>query len=353
MELKEFFAKFAFLWFSLILGGCSSMSVMNDITPSRVPKNQSRIYTITMSVNKTSSDLRKKGIKPYIVINGERHEMKPGDSNNTYFYDYKAPSDVPEMLYYYELIQETMDSKNNLVIKSVEKSEVFNLSINDKYILTMDCERGPVGAKVCILGSGFSSRDMIRIGGVPAKVKSVSKGAIEFIIPLVDAETSYDVILISGGDRIFIGKFFVDISELSADVESITLDNGKRMILSFFIDHDAPEGGLPLDITTDIPDSIIMPEVSIPEDSSSVEVEIEGGSGNDVGSLFVYASGFNELKIPITVGDQDIFEEKNKSTGNKYNGLDVRREDKQNGGPNRVNNFTFDDKVDSDMVVVR
>ncbi|MDR0351676.1 MAG: hypothetical protein LBH49_03480, partial [Puniceicoccales bacterium] len=348
------FSKFTFLCISLILGGCSS--IMNDMTPSRVPQNQSRIYTLTMAVNKDSSDLRKKGLKPYVVINGVKHEMNPVGSGNIYSYDFKVPADVTEIPYYYELSQESVDPKNGPMSKSVEKSKLFKLSINHKYILTMDCERGPVGARVCVLGSGFSSRDMIRVGGIPAKVKSVSKGAIEFIIPLMEAETSYDVILINGSNRIFVGKFFIDVSELSSDMESIAIDNGEKIMVSFFIDHDAPEDGLPLDITTDIPDSVIMPEVTIVEGSRFAEVEIEGSNNSDAGSLFIYATGFNELEIPITVGDQSMPMEENRSTGNKQNKQskqNVRLDEKRSGDSNRVSNFTFDEGDDGDVVVVR
>jgi hypothetical protein len=241
MELKRFLAGSMVLCFIFVLDGCSSTSMMNDMTPHRVPRNQSEIYTMTMAVNKSNNDLRKKGLKPYVIVNGERHEMRSSDSDNIFYYDYKALDDVTEMPYYYELIQEVVDPKDGQVSKIIEKSKLFNLAINDKYILTMDCERGPIGAKVCILGSGFSQRDMVRVGGVSAKVESVSKGAIEFIIPLMEAEISYDVILISNGNRLFVGKIFVDISELSTDVDSITLDNGGKMTVSFFINHDAPE----------------------------------------------------------------------------------------------------------------
>jgi hypothetical protein len=237
MELEVFFTRFALLFVGLILGGCAS--IINDVTPGRMPKNQSRIYTMSMSINKTGSELAKKGLKPYIIVNGERHEMK-NTGGNIFEYDHKVPDEVSEIPYYYELVSETSGDNNVTYSRSVEKSKLFNLSISDKYIMTLDCKRGPVGARVCILGSGFSQRDMFRIGRIPARVNSISKGVMEFTIPFIDAETSYDIILVMDNKKIFVNRFFVDISTLSTDVDAIRLNNGEKMLVSFFIDHDAP-----------------------------------------------------------------------------------------------------------------
>jgi hypothetical protein len=303
---------------------------------------------MTISIN-NSDNLRKRGIKPYIVIGGKRHEMKVNDiDNNLFYYDYKIPDGVCKVPYYYELVRQVVDKNGSIVEREVEKTELFNLSISDKYVLGMDCKRGPVGARVCILGSGFLPRDMIRVGGVPARVNNVTKGAIEFTIPLMDAGTFYDVILISGEEKVIIDKFFIDVSKLGTDVESIRIGNGEKAMLSFFIDHDAPEGGIDLDITTDIPDSVIMPEVRIPEGSRFAEVQIEGSNNSDVGSLFVYARGFNELKIPIEVGENASMIEES-----RYNRVEPKRQERRTNGRQVVDDFNFDDKEDDDMVVVR
>ena len=54
------------------------------------------------------------------------------------------------------------------------------------------------------------------------------------------------------------------------------------------------------DLTTDIPNSIIMPEVLIPEGARTVSATIEGdkvGSGH----LYINAKGLPELVIPVTI----------------------------------------------------
>ncbi|MEM9227622.1 MAG: hypothetical protein AAGA45_06610, partial [Verrucomicrobiota bacterium] len=51
---------------------------------------------------------------------------------------------------------------------------------------------------------------------------------------------------------------------------------------------------------TDSPQSIIMPEVVIPEGAKSVSVPMEGGIPG-TGTLFVEAPGFNAIKVPVSV----------------------------------------------------
>jgi len=62
----------------------------------------------------------------------------------------------------------------------------------------------------------------------------------------------------------------------------------------------APEGGLPISISTDRPESIIMPEVVIPAGAQTVSVPIQGGVGGS-GIILATAPGFKDLEIPLQV----------------------------------------------------
>jgi hypothetical protein len=68
----------------------------------------------------------------------------------------------------------------------------------------------------------------------------------------------------------------------------------------FTIPAEAPAGGLVLDITTDVPASVIMPEVLIPAGARSVNVVVEGGKPGS-GTIYVRAPGFGEASVAITV----------------------------------------------------
>ena len=63
----------------------------------------------------------------------------------------------------------------------------------------------------------------------------------------------------------------------------------------------APSNGLLLDVTTDIPSSVIMPEVLVPAGQVSVSVPVVGGRPG-AGSLVLKGyAGSGDLTIPITV----------------------------------------------------
>jgi hypothetical protein len=53
-------------------------------------------------------------------------------------------------------------------------------------------------------------------------------------------------------------------------------------------------------VTTDVPDSVIMPEVVIPQGQTSVTVTVEGGKQGS-GSLFLKGFGNGEVTVPVTV----------------------------------------------------
>jgi hypothetical protein len=66
------------------------------------------------------------------------------------------------------------------------------------------------------------------------------------------------------------------------------------------VPNAAGTGGQLLDITTDVPDAVIMPEVVIPAGQNSVSVTVEGGKAGS-GSLFLKGYGAGELSVPVTV----------------------------------------------------
>ena len=64
--------------------------------------------------------------------------------------------------------------------------------------------------------------------------------------------------------------------------------------------HAAPPGGLLLDLTTDVPESVIMPEVIVPDGQNSVTVTVEGGRPG-TGSLYLKGYDTGEVTIPVSV----------------------------------------------------
>jgi hypothetical protein len=70
--------------------------------------------------------------------------------------------------------------------------------------------------------------------------------------------------------------------------------------VAFTIPTAAPQGGLLLDVTTDIPESVIMPEVVVPEGATNVVVNVQGGKPG-AGALYLKGFGQGEITVPVTV----------------------------------------------------
>src|SRR5690606_29899422 len=83
-----------------------------------------------------------------------------------------------------------------------------------------------------------------------------------------------------------VGTFRVDAVNLTVSPGSLHLRSGETQALTFTLPTSAPTGGLLLDATTDIPESIIMPEVVVPAGSNTVTVQVTGGQPG-TGSLFL------------------------------------------------------------------
>ena len=288
-----------------VLTGCSSLT---NLTPDRVPENSSGVYTLTMSAYINDGSVVKDTIEPFIVIDGETIPMtavKDMNKDRIYEYDYTLPKGRKSAKYYfllkYKVENNVSDTNKNREIKS---PTVYKLEPVSRYIVNMQNERGPVGSSVTVLGRGFDKEDKIRIGGVIADTEYLSRSTINFIVPPLEAGKTYDVELIGEGGEVWIGSFRVDTAKMAISPETIKMPSGDFVTMIFNIGFNAPKGGYPIDIKTNIPSSVIMEEVVVPEGQNSVSVMLKGAVAGK-GSLYVNGLGFNEKVIPVEIVKSD------------------------------------------------
>lgn len=300
MKLSTVVSKCLFAAGSLFLAGCETENVCN-MTPEIMPQNQSKKYTLTMAVRGSDSAIVQKSIRPYVTVNGEKYEMqKHPTGNNIFVYDY-AFDGIGIIPYYFELTYEK--DRRGRAKERTTKSKLFNTKVTDKYIFALDSSRGPIGATVSVVGSGLFRTDRVQFGGRVVPSNWLSSGAVEFNVPSVECDKEYEVRLLSNGKSLLAGTFFVDVATLRCSADSIHLASGESVRLVFMLDNPAPEGGVAVNVTTDIPESIIMPEIFFAEGERTVSVEVTGGEEPARGTLFVSAVGFTSFEIPVTVGD--------------------------------------------------
>ncbi|MEO0794896.1 MAG: cell surface protein [Verrucomicrobiota bacterium] len=278
---------------SAIFAGCGP--TMTNLTSQKVPQNASGIYTLSMAVRNADNAISSESFAPKIVVDGTARPMVRSElGKNVFEYDYVMPDGRNAARYYYVLDYARENSKEEI-------SEIYDLQLTNRYVITMESLRGPVGAEIPVVGRGFTQFDKIVMGGFEAETNYQSATSLTFIVPALAANQSYRTELVSGHGVVDLGRFQVDGSKMNVFPNPIELQPGERSTLGFSIQFPASNNGLAINVMTDVPGSVIMPEVMIPAGARSVSIPIEGGNAG-AGYLYISAAGFNELQIPISVG---------------------------------------------------
>jgi len=295
---RKFILSLGFALSLAFLAGCQGI-VLTNLTPGSLPENPSQIYTITLRVTPKANTYVKGSLKANIVIDAQNYEMtKSALGENLYEFEYQLPTGREELRYYF-LVKYLVEA-NGTQTQAETYTQVYNAEVVHRYVLSLEVNRGPVGARISVLGRGFTPQDVIYFDGTPARTVFESPNALSVFVPALAGGRNYKVTLGSASGNSPVGTFRIDTSNLTVTPGSLSLRTGERQTITFTLPNAAPPGGLLLDLTTDIPDSVIMPEVLVPQGQSSVSVTVEGGRPGN-GSLFLKGYGAGEVTVPVTV----------------------------------------------------
>jgi hypothetical protein len=279
-----------------LISGCTTVA-LTDLTPKSLPENPSEIYTFTLRVVSQSS-VDKSTIESRIVVDGQSYPMKKSSLGENYYeFEYQLPPGRQEIAYYYLVSYKSGNQESQSEsYTAVEHSEVIR-----RDVLELEASRGPIGSSIGVLGRGFTPADTVALNGTPARTVFASPTSLSFFVPALPSGQTYQVTLSSPAGNSPIGTFRIDGTNVNVSPDSLTLRPGEQQMLTFTISSPAPTGGLLLDVTTDVPSSVIMPEVIVPEGQTSVSIPVQGGRPG-AGSLVMkgYAQG-GDVTVPITV----------------------------------------------------
>jgi hypothetical protein len=276
-----------------LLAGCSSVTLTN-LTPSALRENPSQIYTFALRVVKNFDNIPDQSISARIVLDGQTYPMKKNAVNEGLFeFEYQLPAGRDDVAYYYLVDYGTPPGSETY-------TEVSHVKIVHRYVLSLEANRGPVGASVGVLGGGFTVQDVVAFGGTPARTVYASSSAISFFVPPLPSDKNYPVTLNGSAGNSPVGTFHIDPTSVTVAPTNLALAPGEKQTLTFTLSSAAPEGGILLDVTTDVPESVIMPEVLVPQGQTSVSITIEGGRPGN-GSLFLKGYGGADVSIPVVV----------------------------------------------------
>jgi hypothetical protein len=281
----------------LLLAGCEFQ--LTNLTPDTLPENPSQIYTLSLRVTQKATSIVAGSVDPHVIIDGQNFKMnKSSLGDDIYELDYQLPAGRDEMIYYY-LVNFRIEA-NGQEVDRESYTEIRHTKIIRRNVLALLANRGPVGARISVLGRGFTPQDVVYVDDTAARTVFESPNALSFFVPALDANKNYKIALNGAAGNSFVGTFRIDPSSLQVSPSSLTLRTGEKQTLTFTVPNATPAGGLLLDVTTDVPDAVIMPEVVVPEGQTGISVTVEGGKAGS-GSLFLKGFGTGEITIPITV----------------------------------------------------
>jgi len=281
-----------------LLAGCGDLTLSN-LTPKKIPKNPSRIYTLSLDAQINNGSVSRDTLLAEIVIDGNTYPMQKSEAGKDIWeYDYRLPGDRRGAKYLYKVTYDVggIHGKSKKEVRSA--LQTFLLS--NRYVISLQSERGPVGATIPVLGSGFTEFDKIVVGEQEAVTSHVSDSQLTFVVPSLKAGETYPVALEGANGQDPVGNFRIDPSTISVEPSKLSLQSGQTELMLFQISFEAPPAGLYIDIKTDIPASIKMPEVIIPGGARTVSVNVQGGQPG-TGSIKIAMPGFDEVTIPVEV----------------------------------------------------
>jgi hypothetical protein len=281
------------------LTGCETMKLTN-LTPDNVPQNPSQIYTVTLSTRASTANVVPESVQARIVIDGQNYPMnRSAAALDVWEFDYQLPAGRRNASYYF--ICEFDVKSGNAVAPREAYSELQTMSITDRYVLRPEAARAPAGAKISILGAGFNPQDVVYFGLTPVRTVFESSSSLAFFVPAADPGQSHRLRIVGPAGELAAGNFRVDAGNVTVAPGSLVLRANEQVALTFNLPSPAPAGGMLIEVTTDIPASVIMPEVLVAPGQTSVTVMVTGGKPG-AGSLY-FKSSAGETSIPVTVGN--------------------------------------------------
>ena len=283
-----------------LISSCTQPHFIN-LTSKNISQNPSGIYTLQTELDVQDRGISNETLEVFAVVGGERLPMIQDDLNPALWScDYKLPGGFDEATYYFEAEYTKKSDSGQVNVRRVT-SELQVFRLENRYVGNLGAYRGPVGSEIAVQGRGFTKYDQIKVGETETTTQYMSENELRFTVPPLPSGLDYSVKLAGGAHgSLEIGTFRIDESKLGVVPTNLEIQSGDTATLLFKIDYEAPAGGVVVDVKTNVPLSVIMPEALIAEGDKTVNIPIKGGQPGE-GKLVITAAGFEGAEIPIKV----------------------------------------------------
>jgi len=282
----------------LVLTGCGL--TITNLTPTTVPANPSQIYTITASFHPKTTQIDPNSITPRIIIDGSAYKMtKSTAGSDIWEFEYQIPTGREGATYYF--ICEYLPKDSSGGVPNEAHSELQNMRIAGRYVLRSEATRAPVGSRVSVLGAGFTTADLVYFDSNPTRTIFESPSSLSFFVPAVAPGRTYKLSVVNPlAGSLDVGTFRVDAISFQVSPGALVLRQGEQQALTFTIPAPALAGGMLIDVRTDIPESVIMPEVIVPAGLTSATIPVQGGKPGSGSLFFTSSAGENSVAVTVT-----------------------------------------------------
>ena len=180
---------------ALLLSGCGQ--TIRNLTPLEIPMNPSSIYTLTLEIPNISENAAEGTLEPKVVIDGRVRPMSPSpQGEHIWEYEYSMPPNRMNAVYYFQIDYDDLSGGVRRPQSITHpRDSVAKFSIINRYVVSLAANRGIVGSRIGLNGSGFRASDQIFVGNVSANTQYYSANALGFFVPHLPASRNYEVIL--------------------------------------------------------------------------------------------------------------------------------------------------------------
>lgn len=291
---------FALIVFLLCATGCS-VRIVNKTPPGFSPSTDG-FYKIKAGIETNRKDVVQESFEAFVVIDGEQRPMLRNydSSDNLFEYDYQ-PDPNKSLVRFYYVLNYLTEHKNKAPALQQMISGLYQFQLANAMVLKLDKQRAAVGTTVTLYGEQFTDQDYVLIDGISCKTTFISPNELQFQVPDMSPSFNYIVDVFTAKGIFNAGKLRVDAANpLRVVPEKLELKTSQPKAIAFMLEKPAPYGGLYIDVSTDIPDCIVMPELLVPEGARTFSTAIEGKHISN-GNLFINVDGLPEIVVPVTV----------------------------------------------------
>ena len=307
-QYRVFFAALLAVW----LSGCQTS--IRNLTPSSVPENASREYTLRFAAALNSDEVVEDSVEAFVVVDGKKRRMEPIESA-PYIFEYAYHLSAPRTTARYYFVLSYRERRQSGVRDVYRSSDLRTLRLVTRSPFSLGRGSAPVGSEVSLFGDNFGDRPTVEVGGKQAYVRKLSDEKIRFVVPEINTGKLHEVLVTTSQGRQSAGYMEVKKRVLDIEPDELNMRPGDEQVLLFKV-SDATTESIRIELGSDLSsEQLELSSVRIPRGASTTNATIRALKPGQ-GFLRARIPNRGEVVIPVSVsaGEKDALEKEQDTT---------------------------------------